>query len=111
MEEKPNKAFKRFKLVFGILVVLFACLYFAGKSGYYDKRVANNTLLTKEAIIAFEQDVAKGKAVDISDYIKVNKQDYKNIYSKIGYTISETIDTVLNDGFGWVCNILKSLFS
>jgi hypothetical protein len=111
MENKPSKAYRRFKFIFIILFIMFMCLYFAGITGYYDKNIATNTLLTKEAIIAFENDVKQGKAVDITDYIKANPNNYKNIYSNIGYTISDSIDHLLNDGVKWVIGLLKSLFS
>ena len=109
--ETKNKGNKKFKFVFYILVIIFGCLYFAGKTGYYETKLASNTALTKEAIMEFEKDVAEGKAVDIKDYINNNSVDYKNKYSNLGMIVSDTIDTVLNDGVGYLVKVLEALFS
>ncbi len=111
MEIKPNKSSKRFKIIFGFLFTIFIFLYFTSLSGYYEKKVSNDTTLTKEAIKAFEDDVAQGKAVDIKDYIIKDNNDYKSLSSKVGYTISNTIDTILNDGVRYIVKFLKTLFS
>ena len=107
MESKPSKAKKRFKFIFTLLIIIFGLLYFASSTGYYEKKTA----LTKDAIKAFEEDVASGKNVDIKDYIEVHDDDYKSLSSKIGYTISNSIDTILNDGVGYLIKLLKALFS
>lgn len=109
--EQKKKVNKKFKFIFYTLIIIFGCLYFAGKTGYYETKLSNKTTLTKEAILEFEKDVADGKAVDIKDYLKNNNSDYKNKYSNLGLTISQTIDTVLNDGVGYLVKILEALFS
>jgi hypothetical protein len=111
MEDKKPKSYKRFKFVFTIIVILFSVCYIASKTGYYEKTNAKETILTKDAILAFEKDVASGKPVDIKDYIKNDNLDYQNKYSKIGFTLSKVIETILTDGTSWVFNFLKSLFT
>lgn len=111
MEEKKSKGYQRFKFIMAVLLIIFGMLYFAGKTGYYEKNISQNTALTKDAILAFEKDVASGKAVDIKNYINEDNKDYKNMYSKLGYNISKTIDIILNDGTSWLVNLLRSLFS
>ena len=107
--KKPSK--NKFKILFYILVIIFGLLYFTGKTGYYENRLSKSSELTKEAILEFEADVAAGKPVGIKDYIEVNDKDYQNKYSSLGYTISDTIDTILNDGVGYIIKILEALFS
>lgn len=111
MEKKNNKAFKRFKFLFGLLVFVFAVLYLAKETGYYEKRNRTDSILTKDAILEFEKDVSEGKAVDIKDYIVIHDNDYVNKYSKLGLSISNMVDTLLNDGVGYVIRVLKALFS
>lgn len=111
MEDKKPKIPKVLKFIFFTLVFAFICLYFAGMTGYYTKIVSRNTYLTSEAIIAFEKDVSEGKRVDIKDYIKTPKKDYRNFCAEVGFKISDGIDKLLNDGVVWVLKILKSLFS
>ena len=105
MEDKKPKIPKTLRFIFYVLVFSFICLYFAGKM------VSRNTYLTSEAIIAFEKDVSEGKRVDIKDYIKTPKKDYRNFCSEVGFRISDGIDKLLNDGVVWLLKILKSLFS
>ncbi len=106
-----KKSNNKFKFLFYILIIIFGLLYFTGKTGYYENRLSKSSALTKEAILEFEADVASGKPVDIKDYIDVNNKDYENKYSSLGYAISDTIDTVLNDGVGYIIKILEALFS
>lgn len=111
MMETKKKGNKKFKIIFYLLVIIFGLLYFTGKTGYYENRLSKSSQLTKEAILEFEADVAAGKPVDIKDYIDVNTNDYQNKYSSLGYMISNTIDTALNDGVGYIVKILEALFS
>lgn len=106
----PKKKNYRFKVVFYLLISIFGVLYFAAKTGYYENKISNQTKLTKEAILRFESDINEGKPVDIKDYIE-EKKDYQNIYSNLGYTISNAIDVALNDGVSYIFKILKALFS
>ena len=109
--ENKKKGNNKFKFIFYLLVIIFSFLYFLGKSGYYENKLSSSSMLTKEAILEFESDVAAGKPVDIKDYIKTDNKDYKNKYSSLGYTISNTIDTILNDGVGYLVKLLEALFS
>ncbi len=109
--ETKKKDYKKFKFLFYTLLIIFAFLYIMGKTGYYENKLSSSAKLTKEAILEFEKDVADGKPVDIKDYIKTDDKDYKNKYSSLGYTISNTIDTALNDGTKYIVKILEALFS
>ena len=111
MEENKGKKYKKFKvLMYGVLL-LFCLLYFASKTGYYEKKTYSDTVLTKEALKRFEKDVNDGKAVDLKDYVEVNVHNYNNKYSKLGYDISNIIDKTINDGVSWFLKIIKTVFS
>ncbi len=109
MESKKKN--NRFKYIFYFLLILFLTIYISAKTGYYETNIKKNTILTNEAILNFEKDVAEGKAVDIKDYIKAEIPDYRNIYSKTGDNISKALDSVLNEGVGKVTRFLKALFT
>ncbi len=111
MEEVKVKKISKIKILIYLLISIFVCLYFAGKTGYYENKIHKDTVLTKEAIIEFEKDVADGKAVDLKDYINPNDIDFQNKYSTLGYNISNSIDKLLNDGVNYLVEILKALFT
>ena len=111
MEDGKNKSKQRFRFFMICILILFAFVYLSGMTGYYESHLAKNTRLTKEAILEFEKDIEEGKAVDIKDYIKADITDYRNVYSKTGYNISNGINTVLNEGVTIFTDFLKTLFS
>ena len=111
MDEKKTKQKARFRFIALMLLAFFGFVYISGKTGYYESHLQKSTLLTKEAILEFERDVDAGKPVDIKDYIQSEVPDYRNMYSKLGYNISNGINTVLNDGVGKVVEFLKALFT
>lgn len=106
-KKKDNK----FKYIFYFLIILFLSVYVSGKTGYYETNIKKNTLLTNEAILNFEKDVANGKPVNIKDYINAEMPDYRNVYSRTGDKLSKTIDVVLNEGVGKLVEFLKALFT
>ena len=109
--EVKNKSKERFKFILISLIIFFAFVYISGKSGYYQNHLQKNTILTAEAILEFEKDVAEGKPVDIKDYINPDKVDYRNQYSRLGYNLSKVVDKVLTDGVNRLTKLFKTLFS
>lgn len=49
---------------------MFVSLLIAYESGYYETKMSNRAILTKEAMEQFESDVENGEVVDIKDYLK-----------------------------------------
>jgi len=109
--ETKNRSKERFKFILISLIIFFAFVYISGKSGYYQTHIQKNTILTSEAILEFEKDVAEGKPVDIKDYINAEKMDYRNQYSRLGHLVSRTVDKVLTDGVNKLTKLFKTLFS
>lgn len=106
MEEKKKKN-TFLKIIFAVFI-LFLLLYLMDDLGYYNIR-AKNKVLTEEKIKEFESDVKNGKSIDLKEYT-VDNTNYRNVYSNIGYNLSNCIDTVLNKGFKEFGKILKKLF-
>ena len=107
---EPPKKKSKFIYIIYLLIIVFSLLYYAGQTGYYENKLSNETRLTKEAIMEFEKDIADGKAVDIKDYLEPPK-DYQNKYSSLGYTVSDTISKVINEGVNFIVKIMETLFS
>ena len=79
---------KTVKLLGIILVIMFLSVYFSRyNSSYYE----NRNVLTEEAIIKFENDIKEGKNINVSSYLKEEK-DYNNKLSTIGLKTSNLIE-------------------
>lgn len=89
--------------------IIYLILLLAEKSGYYEKRVSQKTMLTEEKIKQFEEDVASNKVVTIEDYLPEEK-DYSNFVTKSANKVSNKIGTLLNTKFDNIFDFIKSLF-
>lgn len=100
------------RIIILILFILFIGLYLVGNSGYYDYEEAKKTRLTKEQIEIFEEDLKEGNAIDIENYLELNKKDYSNIISdttlNISTTISKTFSKALNYAFKKIDNAIEN---
>ena len=90
--------------------MVFVALLIAYESGYYETRMSNRAVLTKEAMDKFEEDVKNGEVVDVNDYLKSESVDYSNGITKIGNKISNGISEVMTNGLSGLFNALKGLF-
>ena len=90
--KKLNKLFR-----YTILVsfVTFFALYLSQSTGYFEYRNSKKVALTNKQIEKFEQDIKEGKTVDIENYIETNNQNYQNIISKTGLTISNLTEKAI----------------
>jgi hypothetical protein len=81
-----------------IFIIAFICLYLTTTTGYYEKRLSEQNILTEEAILRFEQDVKEGKHIIASNYIK-EPISYNNKLSslmlKTSDFISKTFDKII----------------
>ena len=106
MNEKKKKNW--FLSILVVLFIFYIALYMMDSLGYYNI-AAKNKVITEEKLQEFEEDVKKGKKIDLKEYVR-DTTNYKNTYSNIGYNISMGIDNVLNKGLSNVGKILKKLF-
>ena len=107
---KKNKKSKYFFRILFCFFLVFVALLIAYESGYYETRMSNRAVLTKEAMDKFEEDVKNGEAVDVNDYLKSESVDYSNGITKIGNKISNGISEVMTNGLSGLFNALKGLF-
>ena len=90
--------------------LVFVALLIAYESGYYETKMSNRAVLTKEAMEKFESDVENGEAVDINDYLKSENVDYSNGVTKFGNKITNGISDVMTKGLSGLFDALKGLF-
>ena len=88
-----------FKTLFILVFLLFLALFIASKTGYYEKKLRDNSILTEEQIKKFEEDLKKGKNVDISNYVINENKDYTTKLTSDVYSVSlkleKTIDKIV----------------
>ena len=108
MEEvkSSNKLLKILLFMF----VGFLILTISKETGLYEYQVHNKTILTKEAMLKFENDVEKGKDVSINDYLESEYKDYSNIVSKTGSNLNKFIELFMNKGIKKTLKVMSHLF-
>ena len=88
-----------FKFILLCFIICFLVILFAGKTGYYEKKLRDNSILTEEQIKKFEDDLKKGKNVDISNYVINENKDYTTKLTSDVYSVSlkleKTIDKIV----------------
>lgn len=88
-----------FKFILLCFIICFLVILFAGKTGYYEKKLRDNSILTEEQIKKFEEDLKKGKSVDISNYVINKNKDYTTKLTSDVYSVSlkleKTIDKIV----------------
>ena len=108
MEEvkSSNKLLKILLFMF----VGFLILTISKETGLYEYQVHNKTILTKEAMLKFENDVEMGKDVSINDYLESEYKDYSNIVSKTGSNLNKFVELFMNKGIKKTLKVMSHLF-
>lgn len=106
MKKKTNWFTKLILLLF----IIFLGLFIASKSGFYEAKVSKNALMTNEAIKQFEQDIEEGKEVDIDKYIKEEKKDYANGFTRLADKITSISQDLLSGSIKDIWEFFKILF-
>lgn len=88
-----------FKFILLCFIICFLVILFAGKTGYYEKKLRDNSILTEEQIKKFENDIKEGKNVDINNYVINENKDYTTNFTNDVYSVSlkleKTIDKIV----------------
>ena len=87
------------RVIIFTLLILYSTLYVTQALGYYEYSNSKTNALTNDAIKRFEKDVANGKSIKASDYVK-RENDYSNKLSKGGIAISNFIEGVFDNVMG-----------
>lgn len=96
---KKNKRLNKFfKSIIIILFIIYITIYISQKTGYYEYKNYQKTLLTNEQIKAFETDVKNGAEINIKDYIVNTNKNYQTNLSKMGLNLSNIISSCINKG-------------
>jgi len=105
-EKSSNKLLKILLFIF----VCFLILVISKETGIYEYKVYNKSIITKENMKKFEQDVDKGLDVSINDYIESDYKDYSNVVSRAGSNLNKFVESFMNKGIKKTLKILSALF-
>lgn len=88
---------------FGKIFLLLVCFsfvvsYIIYETGYYEYKLQNRTVLTKEQMEQFEKDVHDGKDVTLNDYLVETEVDYSNKLTDITAKVSGKVNLYFKKG-------------
>lgn len=106
---KKDKKNKFFKILTILLFIVYLTIYISERTGYYEYKNYQKTILTKEQIAKFEDDVKNGKNVKLNDYVVNTNKHYQTNLSKIGSNISNFISKIINKGIDSSFDFLSKL--
>lgn len=89
MKINPKKIFNT--CIF-CLFVLFVSLFIASNAGYYEYQNKEQVKFTEEKMKEFEEDLKKGKKVDIKDYLTNTDKNYDNKVTELGTSMSDFVN-------------------
>lgn len=88
---------------FGRMILILICFsfivtYIIYETGYYEYKLQNRTVLTKEQMERFEKDVNDGKDVTLEDYFVETEVDYTNKLTDVTVNVSSKVNSYLKKG-------------
>lgn len=89
---------KIFKLLFGFVFISFLISYVISESGYYEYNLRNKSIMTKEAMERFEDDLDKGKDVRMEDYVVNTTKNYTSRLTTGTNRVSVSFNAFLKRG-------------
>lgn len=100
---------KIFKYIFICFFLVFLIAYIIEETGYYEYKLQNKTILTKEAMEQFEEDVKNGEEIDLNDYQVEEEIDYTNSLTKQTNKVSQKVNNYFKKGIEGVFSFLNKL--
>ena len=86
------------KLILSLVCFSFIVTYIIYETGYYEYKLQNRTVLTKEQMEQFEKDVNNGKDVTLNDYLVETEIDYTTKLTDATVKVSNKVNTYLKKG-------------
>ncbi len=100
---------KIFKLLFGFVFIVFLISYVISESGYYEYNLRNKSVMTKEAMRRFEEDLEKGKDVRMEDYVVDTTRNYTSRLTTSTNRVSVSFNVFLKRGIEEVFKVASRL--
>ena len=92
------------------LFIVYIALFIANISGYYEGKIKDEVIVTEEGIKEFEEKVQNGEEIDITAFLKNDREDYSSSMSNLGDNLTSGIEVFITDGMKFISDVVKSLF-
>lgn len=99
------------KFILFFVCFAFVVSYIIYETGYYEYKLQNRTVLTKEQMERFERDVSEGKDVTLNDYLVETEVDYRNRLTNITFKISNKVNMYFKKSIELVFKQVNKLVS
>lgn len=86
------------KFILFLICFSFIVSYIIYETGYYEYKLQNRTVFTKEQMEQFEKDVNAGKDVTLNDYLIETEVDYTNKLTDATVKVSTKVNDYLKKG-------------
>jgi len=83
------------KYILFLVCFAFIISYIIYETGYYEYKLQNRTVLTKEQMEQFENDVNEGKDVTLNDYLIETEVDYTTKLTDATVKVSNKVNLYL----------------
>lgn len=100
---------KLLKISIEIVLILFIFSYIIERSGYYEYNLQSKKNMTEREIKKFEEDIKKGKSIDMKDYLNDTTTDYTNNLTKTTSKFSINLNRYLIKAISKSLNIFSKL--
>ncbi len=91
------------RIIIATFFIVFLVVYLGMATGYLEVENSKKTILTNEAIKRYEEDLKKGKRIDLENYLEEEKV-YSNRISNMALGAS----SIIEKGFNAILNYLFS---
>lgn len=99
------------KILLILICFSFVVSYIIYETGYYEYKLQNRAVLTKEQMEQFESDVNNGKDVTLNDYVVDSRVDYSNKLTNITVKVNNKVNKYIKKSIESIFKILNSFVS
>lgn len=99
------------KLILFLVVLSFVISYIIYETGYYEYKLQNKMVLTKEQMEKFESDVNKGLDVTLNDYVIDQDIDYTSSLTRITNKINRKTGKYIKKGIELIFKSINKFVS
>lgn len=95
------------KILLILICFSFVVSYIIYQTGYYEYKLQNRAVLTKEQMEQFETDVNEGKDVTLNDYLIDNHVDYSNKLTNFTVKVNNKVNKYIKKSIEGVFKLLN----